>query len=184
VVRIPPIGHLCGLTRSDHVESTLDAHPGELGPTVQLGVLPPKASTTVSEGRAAHLRRYRRRPGNDVVAVQLTLDTPGFEYRKWGHTQKCKPGDWIVDNGGDVHTVDRESFARTYTRVGKGRYRKRGYVWARRAESAGRVDTLEGTTTYRAGDYVVYNDPSGNDGYAMAPDQFLDLYEPDSDEAD
>jgi hypothetical protein len=59
-------------------------------------------------------KRYRRRPGQPVVAVQLKLDTEGFKYRKWGEEQRCKANDWIVDNDGDVYTVDADSFARTY----------------------------------------------------------------------
>ena len=51
-------------------------------------------------------RRYRRRPDSFVVAIQLDLDTSGFTFYKWGSEQRCKRGDWIVDNGKDVHTVD------------------------------------------------------------------------------
>ena len=56
-------------------------------------------------------RRYRKCPDRAVIAVQIDLDTPGFTYRKWGGEQRCKAGDWLVDNDGDVYTVDRESFA-------------------------------------------------------------------------
>jgi hypothetical protein len=31
-----------------------------------------------------------------------------------GAEQRCKRGDWLVDNGGEVYTVDGDSFARTY----------------------------------------------------------------------
>ena len=66
-------------------------------------------------------KRYRRKPGQPVVAVQLKVETEGFAYRKpeWGdEVQRCKANDWIVDNDGEVYTVNAESFARTYTRHG------------------------------------------------------------------
>jgi acetylornithine deacetylase/succinyl-diaminopimelate desuccinylase-like protein len=36
----------------------------------------------------------------------------------------AKAGDWLVDNGGDVYTVDAEVFARTYREVARGAYVK------------------------------------------------------------
>jgi len=48
-------------------------------------------------------RRYRKKASQFVVAVQLALDTPGFEYRKWGADQRCKRNDWLVNNDGDVY---------------------------------------------------------------------------------
>jgi len=44
---------------------------------------------------------YVKREAQTVAAVQLDLDTKGFTYEKWGSTQTCKPGDWIVSNDGD-----------------------------------------------------------------------------------
>ena len=52
--------------------------------------------------------QYRKRPDRFVLAVRLDLDTPGFAYRKWDGEQRCKAGDWIVDNDGDVYTVDQD----------------------------------------------------------------------------
>ncbi len=65
-------------------------------------------------------RKYVKRVGIPVVAVRLDLDTEGFTYRKWGGVQTCKRGDWIVNNDGDVYTVDRETFERTYRTDGRG----------------------------------------------------------------
>jgi hypothetical protein len=123
-------------------------------------------------------RRYRRREGTEVVAVRLDLDTAGFTYRKWDAEQTCKAGDWIVDSGGDVYTVDRETFARTYRATSPGRYRKVAPVWAERAERDGAIRTQEGVTRYRAGDYLVFNDEAGQDGYAMPASSFEAMYEP------
>jgi hypothetical protein len=121
--------------------------------------------------------RYVRRPDQCVVAVRFAFDTDGFTYRKWGGDQRCKPGDWIVDNHGDTYTVDAESFARTYTAVGPGTYRKTAPVWAERATASGRVATKEGQTRYDAGDYVVFNEADGRDGYAVSAADFEKMYE-------
>jgi len=123
------------------------------------------------------LLEYKRRVETTVVAVRLNLDTPGFEYTKWGGTQHCKPGDWIVQNGDDTYTVDADVFARTYRSVAKGEYEKFSTVWAERAESAGTIATKEGRTKYQAGDYVVYNDQERKDGWAIARETFEKTYE-------
>jgi hypothetical protein len=123
-------------------------------------------------------RKYVKRAGTEVVAVQLDLDTDGFTYRKWGTEQTCKPGDWIVDNKGDVYTVDRETFARTYRAQGPGQYRKTTPVWAEKAEHDGAIRTKEGVTQYKAGSYLVLNDAEGQDGYAVTAPSFEAMYEP------
>jgi hypothetical protein len=111
-----------------------------------------------------------------VCAVRLDLDTAGFWYRKWGGRQRCKRGDWLVDNAGDVYTVDARVFARTYKRVRAGVYVKSTLVWAERARRAGSIATKEGRSRYKAGDYIVYNDRSGRDGYCMSARKFRSLY--------
>jgi hypothetical protein len=121
--------------------------------------------------------KYVKREHTAVVAIQLTLDTPGFTYRKWGATQTCKQGDWIVNDAGEVHTVDQTSFANTYQQVGPGTYMKTMPVWAEVAATAGKVTTKEGVTYYQAGDYLVFNEEQGGDGYAMPADRFNASYE-------
>ena len=111
-----------------------------------------------------------------MAAVRLSLDTDGLVYRKWGGQQRAKPGDWIVDNDGDVYSVDAESFARTYREVATGAYVKTTPVWAERAQSAGSLATKEGITHYQAGDYVVSNDSDGSDAYAVDAAKFEALY--------
>jgi hypothetical protein len=123
-------------------------------------------------------RRYLKRATQFVVAVQLDLDTPGFTYEKWGATQMCKRGDWLVTNDGDTYTVDAESFARTYKTTGPGTYVKHTPVWAEVASGAGEVRTREGSTHYEAGDYLVYNEPDGGDAYAVSKQAFERMYEP------
>jgi hypothetical protein len=113
-----------------------------------------------------------------VVAVQLDLDTPGFTYEKWGSTQTCKAGDWIVNNAGDTYTVDRDTFARTYRPSGPGRYVKVTPIWAEEAVAGGEVRTKEGITHYDAGDYLVFNEPDGGDPYAVTKDEFERMYTP------
>jgi hypothetical protein len=123
-------------------------------------------------------RRYVKRATQFVVAVQLDLDTPGFTYQKWGSTQTCKRNDWLVTNDGDTYTVDRETFARTYKSTGPGMYVKHTPVWAEEAPKAGEIRTKEGSTHYEAGDYLVYNEPDGGDGYAVSKQAFERMYEP------
>lgn len=123
-------------------------------------------------------RQFVKRAGNEVVAVQLALDTDGFTYRKWGDVQTCKPGDWIVQNDGEVYTVDRDTFARTYREESPGRFRKVSPVWAERMEQAGAVATKEGVTHYPAGAYLVSNDAEGTDTYAVGAAAFEAMYEP------
>ena len=120
--------------------------------------------------------QYRRRDGTEVVAVRLDLDTDGFTYRKWGGEQSCKRGDWLVNNDGDVYTVDADTFARSYAPVTRGVYRKTTPVWAERASTDGAIRTKEGITHYRAGDWLVFNDARGDDGYAVEADAFDRLY--------
>jgi hypothetical protein len=120
--------------------------------------------------------KYVKRPSQAVAAVQLAMDTKGFTYKKWGSVQRCKPRDWIVDNDGDVYTVDRVSFRRTYRQVGPGVYVKKTPVWAEVAAAAGRVKTKEGSTGYKRGDYLVFNHKNGADGYAISAKTFKRMY--------
>ena len=74
-------------------------------------------------------RRYRRKPDQFVVAVPLRLETDGFVFRKWGGEQRCKAGDWLVDNDGDVYTVAADVFERTYRNTNPGQWIKTTPVW-------------------------------------------------------
>jgi len=123
--------------------------------------------------------RFVRRPDRPVAAVRLALDTDGLVYRKWGGEQHAKAGDWIVDNDGDVYSVDADVFARTYRRTGPGAYVKATPVWAEKADRGGSVATKEGSTSYQPGDYIVSNNADGSDAYAMNAETFESLYEPD-----
>lgn len=125
----------------------------------------------------AKLSRYVRKKASRVIAVQLDLETDGFTYRKWGDTQTCKPGDWLVNNDGDIYTVDRETFAATYRRISPGVYEKTASVWAEVADRPGQIKTKEGLTHYEAGNYLVYNDKERKDGYAVEADKFEEMYE-------
>ena len=129
-------------------------------------------------------RRYVRRPDLPVVAIRLDLDTDGLVYRKWGDEQRAKRGDWLVDNAGDVYTVDADVFKDTYSPVGSGpgTYVKSTPVWATKAEKAGSVATKDGRTHYEAGDYIVSNNSDGSDQYAITAAKFETLYMPDNEE--
>ncbi|NLD69473.1 MAG: hypothetical protein GX644_11750 [Limnobacter sp.] len=123
--------------------------------------------------------RYRKKPDQFVIAVQLNLDTDGFVYRKWGHEQRCKQGDWLVDNDGDCYTVDAQVFARTYRNAGPGRWVKTTPVWATQATEPGSIATKEGATRYERGDYLVSNNEDGSDAYAVSAAKFEAMYEAD-----
>jgi hypothetical protein len=123
-------------------------------------------------------KKYLKKASLYVVAVRLDLDTEGFTYQKWGGTQTCKAGDWLVDNQGDTYTVDGETFAKTYRRLSPGVYAKATPVWAEEADRAGRIRTKEGLTHYEQGDYIVFNDEDGSDGYAISRESFEEMYEP------
>ena len=120
---------------------------------------------------------YVKRASQSVIAVQVDLETAGFSYEKWGATQTCKPGDWLVNNGGDVYTIDRETFARTYRQTGPGTFVKVTPVWAEVATEPGAVRTKEGSTRYARGDYLVYNQRDGVDAYAVSRLAFERMYE-------
>jgi hypothetical protein len=122
------------------------------------------------------LVRYRRKASQFVTAVRLNLDTKGLRYRKWGGEQVGKRGDWLVDNQGDVYTVDATSFRRTYKQRSPGVFVKVAPVWARLAQENGTILTKEGTTRYRRGDFLVFNKANAKDGYATSRAKFRAMY--------
>lgn len=124
-------------------------------------------------------KRYRKKPDQYVVAVQLALETEGFTYRKWGAEQRCKQGDWLVNNDDDIYTVDRDVFAATYQQLDSGHYVKTTPVWAVRADKPGAVKTMEGESRYNAGDYLVANNEDGSDAYCIGAAKFESMYELD-----
>ena len=110
--------------------------------------------------------------------MQLNLETAGFTYQKWGGTQSCCKGDWLVDNQGDFYTVKEEVFSKTYRQVSPGIYRKVVPICAEIARVNGSIITKEGITHYSAGDYIEYNENDPSDTYAIERSSFLDMYEP------
>ena len=121
--------------------------------------------------------KYKKKPTSVVTAVQLDLDTEGFTYNKWDCKQVCKRGDWLVNNNGDTYTVSKETFERTYEMISLGVYYKSATVWAEVAEQCGKIKTKEGETAYKGGDYLVYNDEEGLDGYAISREKFESMYD-------
>ena len=124
-------------------------------------------------------RKYKKKADSFVVAVQFNLDTDGFTYHKWGAEQRCKKGDWLVDNDGSIYTVDEEVFAKTYRKKSPGIYVKTTPIWAKVATEPGVVDTKEGKSHYNAGDYLVSNNEDGSDAYCMSAEKFNSMYELD-----
>ncbi len=122
------------------------------------------------------LKRYRRREMTTVTAVQIALETDGFTYRKWGEEQVARAGDWLVNNNGNVYTVDGKEFGRSYIHVRDGVYEKTAPVWAETALSDGKVRSTSGFTSFRMGDFIVYSDETKADGWAMSAKEFTRLY--------
>ena len=123
--------------------------------------------------------RYRKKANQFVTAVRLKLDTDGLVYRKWGGRQRAKRGDWLVDNQGEVYTVDARSFARKYRRLRPGVYVKIAPVWAEVATRDGSIRTKEGRSKYRKGDYLVFNGRNRTDGYSIRAERFMAMYRRD-----
>lgn len=123
------------------------------------------------------IKTYRKKKSRPVIAVQLDLDTDGFIYRKWGGEQKCKAGDWLVNNEGETYTVDKDSFRETYENISPGLYWKTSLVYAEVAKEPGSVETKEGRSHYKPGDYLVSNNEDGSDAYCIAADKFNAMYE-------
>lgn len=123
-------------------------------------------------------KKYKIIDQQIVTGVQLTLETSGFNYTKWGSEQHCKAGDWLINNDGECYTVDQKSFANTYTKIAPGQFIKTAPIWAKKAATAGFVKTKEGKTAYLAGDYLVSNNEDGTDAYAIAQAKFEKTYTP------
>ena len=140
-------------------------------------LLSPFQRIALRRNQMAIRQKYKKIQDSFVTAIQLDFDTEGFTYNKWGGKQVVQKGDWLVDNDGDKYTVEEESFAKTYERISPGMYRKSAPVWAEVATEPGKIRTKEGDTSYNPGDYLVYNDEQGTDGYAIAAEKFKSMYE-------
>ena len=121
--------------------------------------------------------QYRKKANQFIIAVQLDLETDGFLYQKWGAEQKAKAGDWLAKNGDDTYTIDQDVFEKTYRQTDAGRYVKTTPIWAEKVTDEGSVDTKEGTSHYKAGDYLVSNNEDGTDSYCISADKFNEMYE-------
>ena len=159
--------------KDDHFPASFDLPAANPSTTTQ-----PVRSQSADANPCDGCRIYRQREGKQVHAIRLNLDLDAFSFRKWGGLQKAKRGDWLIERDGDTYTVDAEVFARTYQQIGPATYVKQSSVWAKPADSDGVILTREGGTHYRKGDYLVWNDPEGLDGYAISRDKFENLYAP------
>lgn len=120
---------------------------------------------------------YRKKNNHQVTAIQLKLVTNGLRYEKWGASQTAKADDWLVENNGECYTVAADVFARTYQQVSAGRFVKVTVLQAYQASESGVLKTLEGSTRYQPGDYIVSNDPDNPaDIYAVEKHRFEELY--------
>ncbi len=121
------------------------------------------------------MARYIKK--NTVTAVQINLDLKDkiLQYQKWGGLQTAKIGDWLVDNNGEVYTCDSKVFDNTYEMVSPGVYRKTVMITAELAVKSGSVNTIEGTSSYGKGDFIITN--PGGDQYPVDREKFFEMYE-------
>jgi hypothetical protein len=127
---------------------------------------------------------YQKKSGNLVTAVRMDLMFDEFTYQKWNASQHGKPGDWLVNNNNDVYTVDNDYFRKNYKYLSPGAYEKIGTIWAEVAEEDGSIETVEGSTAYIAGDYLVYDREVGGTGYAVSKQDFERMYSPKDEKKD
>jgi len=121
-------------------------------------------------------REFTPRDNKYVEAIKLDLDFDGFTFQKWGHSQKCKRNDWLIFSEGDTYTVDHEYFLQHFKTQSPGRWKKVGKICAEEAEENGFVQTLEGKTNYKKGDFIVSNYGKGGDQYAIPRIVFHNKY--------
>jgi len=126
------------------------------------------------------MAKYQSKP---VPTVALQLIDIGVTYEKWGGVQEAKPGDWVMNKGGETFTCDGKVFANTYRpltdengEVIPHTYFKHAVIEAEQATGDGVIKTLEGESAYVAGDYIVTNPDS--DQYPIERSKFEGLYEP------
>jgi hypothetical protein len=60
-----------------------------------------------------------------------------------------------------------------------GVYLKVTPIYAVKATGTGHVETKEGLSAYRAGDYIVSNNADGSDAYCISAEKFDAMYELD-----
>jgi len=119
------------------------------------------------------MKKYRKLSEQWVSAMILDLDFDTLRYRKWGGEQQAVKGDWLVSNGKETYTVNSDSFARTYSAGSDANtYKKVATVWAEEAKSDDVIVTKEGASSYKAGDFLVYNEEGRGDGYAIGQHEF------------
>jgi hypothetical protein len=140
----------------------------------------PQTAKPTKEKIMKNLNKFVRK-AIPVTAIQIDFDKVSFTYHKWGSDQKATSGDWIVNTNGDIFTVPREIFARSYKMIGHGQYLQTGDVWVRHTIEPGFLKTNNGKVNYKAGDYLVFNDPEGNHGIVVKPNIFTEFYLPISD---
>lgn len=121
------------------------------------------------------MKTYRKKATHTVFAIQASIKG-NIYYEKWDHNQKATEGDYLVDNEGDVYTVEKVTFESTYTEVGDHRYAKTALVKAEQATESGKIRTLEGLSSHNAGDYIVHN-PRQGDVYVVPQNEFESVYE-------
>ena len=116
--------------------------------------------------------RYRR--AGTVVAEQRA--SPWTWTSDNGETMQANAGDWAVHDGtGKSWSVRDDIFRSTYQQIEGNRWRRTGFVHARRASDGEKIATLEGPITTKEGYWVVRG--AADDQWAMPAEEFAKRYE-------
>lgn len=115
--------------------------------------------------------RYRRR--GEVTAERV--GTPWHWTTQSGSVMEAQAGDWRVSDGERTWSVRPAEFAASYQAAGDGRWRRTGIVHAHRAETAERIETLEGTAIAATGDWIV--EGAGGERWIVPDEHFTASYE-------
>ena len=106
-------------------------------------------------------------------AIQLDI---ALSYEKWGGPQSAKIGDWLLSKAGETYTCEAVVFASTYRPLAcrEGWFYKRAEIDAEVALVSGTIKTIEGESSYEAGDFIITN--PGGDQYCIGQAEFGELY--------
>lgn len=120
----------------------------------------PQFNTIFDDPTVVHLPSSLYKPKYvEITAIQLRMP---ITYELWGGTQTGKVGDWLVEKGNDTYTIDGTEFATSYQKhlTKHATYFKAEHIEAYEVRCDGYIETLEGRSKFKAGDYLACS-PTG-----------------------
>lgn len=116
---------------------------------------------------------HRYTPTSPPVTA-VTLTAPTLWKNSNGDDLIGEPGDDFLNDQSTEWSVKPHIFARTYSPIGDGRYRKTAGIHARQSNRTFTIDTLEGAATVNPGDWVVAG--SSDDAWVIPDSVFARRY--------